>query len=1075
MTFGLRAKTTLVLGGLIALTLIIITYTNNWQSRNITETTVLELEKSKSKVIKRAIEIALLNHKQNLLTLRDVPPIQSIVRALNNQGIDPISEDSLDVWRERLAIILRAFVSNHPEYLQMRFINVDGTELVRVHRSSTDDISVVADENLQSKADSPYVLETLKLANGEIYYSDVNLNREYGVIQQPYLPVLRIATPIHDADDAVSGILILNLSTEQLFQGVSSTSSGVQREIVNDRGYYIKSHDQSKTFGFDLGTELTLGIDEPIMAKTILSQDSFIRYDKKDKELEGFEKIFFSAQDKQRYWVLIFHIPENLVFANFTSSLKTMLLISLSVGILSIGLIIWFLSRKILTPVVTMADVYERVKDGDLTVRLDTSSVKDEIQTLYQGINSFVEHQQRTTEQLNNEVALQTRRLSAVIDNIVDGIITINERGIIESFNPAASKIFGYHESEVIGHNVKILMPEPYHGEHDDYLSHHLRTDEKKLIGLERVVIGRRKDGSTFPMELGVSELTIHNAKHFVGVTRDVTERQLAKEALNEARLSAEQASMAKSEFVANMSHEIRTPMNGVIGMTHLLLDTPLSKEQQEFASIIESSARSLMSIINDILDFSKVEAGMLEIESIEFDMGTLLNEFGSSISVKAEEKGLELICPANPILHQWYNADPGRIRQILNNLVGNAIKFTEKGEVAVYYSVQQQTESRTKMLVEVIDTGIGLTPEQQSRLFERFSQADGSTTRRYGGTGLGLAISKQLVELMGGEIGVKSQVGKGSTFWFTLDLENARQPNAAQPEMDLDGQKILVVDDNLTNRKLLGHLLTNWQVDHTLVSNAKQALKSLMLATEQKHPFTIAIIDMQMPDVDGARLGKMIKSTPVLASTHLMMLTSQGQRGDGRKFKDAGFSAYLTKPVDQFILRNSLMQVAGLVSDNSPLLTTYSAKKKPQFNARVLVVEDNIINQVVAQSILEQFGIRSDVAANGQEALVSLQDLPYDLVLMDCQMPIMDGFEATRQIRQPDSPVLNSNITIVAMTANAMQGDRDKCLAVGMNDFISKPVEPSKLQQILMQWLPLSDVENNQSNSTSVASKTGD
>ncbi|MEG3767118.1 response regulator [Alteromonas sp. 14N.309.X.WAT.G.H12] len=1060
MTFGLRAKTTSVLGGLIALALIIISYTNNWQSRSIAETNVLEIEKSKSIVIIRAIEIALNNHSQNLLTLRDVPPIQSIIRAINNQGIDPISADSLDVWRERLAVILRAFVHNHPEYLQMRFINIDGTELVRVQRSNNGDISIVPDKNLQNKADSTYVVETLKLASGEIYYSDVNLNREYGVIQQPHLPVLRIATPVYGDSGGLSGLLILNLSTEQLFQEVAPANSGVHREIVNDQGYYIYSNDQSKTFGFDLGTELTLSNDEPFMAKTILNQDSFIRYDKEDKELEGFEKIFFSPHDKQRYWVLVFHIPEHLVFEDFTSSLQTMLLFSLSVGILAIGFIIWFLSRKILTPVVTMANVYERVKAGDLTVRLDTHSVKDEIRTLYQGINSFVENQQSTTKQLNDEVALQTQRLSAVIDNIVDGIITINQRGIIESFNPAASKIFGYHESEVIGHNVKILMPEPYHSEHDDYLGHHLRTDEKKLIGLERVVIGQRKDGSTFPMELGVSELKINNAKHFVGVTRDVTERQLAKDALNQARLSAEQANMAKSEFVANMSHEIRTPMNGVIGMTHLLLETPLSKEQQEFTSIIESSAKSLMTIINDILDFSKVEAGMLEIESIEFDMSRLLHEFGSSIAVKAEEKGLELICPATPVLHQWYKADPGRIRQILNNLVSNAIKFTEVGEVAVHYSVQQQTGSRTKVLIEVVDTGIGLAPEQQSRLFERFSQADGSTTRRYGGTGLGLAISKQLVELLGGEIGVKSEIGKGSTFWFTLDLENGQKPNVVQPETDLDGQKILVVDDNLTNRRLLGYLLTNWHVDHTLVPNAEQALERLMLAVEQKQPFTIAIIDMQMPDMDGAQLGKMIKSTPELAHTHLMMLTSQGQRGDGRKFKEVGYSAYLTKPVDQFILRTSLMQVAGLLSDNAPLLTAYSANKKPQLNARALVVEDNIINQVVAQSLLDQFGIRSDVAANGQEALVALENLPYDLVLMDCQMPVMDGFEATRKIRAPDSKVLNSNITIVAMTANAMQGDKDKCLAVGMNDFISKPVESSKLQQILTQWLPINGAE---------------
>jgi PAS domain S-box-containing protein len=1059
-TFGLRAKTTLVLGGLIAIALVFISYTSNWQSKHLAETKVLELEQSKSFVLKQAIEVTLENHHQTLQSLRDTPPIQAIIRARANNGVDPVSGNTLEEWRQRLTIILRAFITNHTEYQQLRFIDDMGDELVRVQRSVNGEVNEVALNELQNKADTAYFIETSKLKHGETYYSDVSLNREHGAIQFPHLPVLRIATPVFADNRKKSGLMVLNLSTEQLFAGIVSEKNGIQRSIVDNRGFYIKNSDLSKTFGLDLGVDNKLSNDEPYMAEAILSQDSFIRYDNSEKELEGFEKIFFSPQDKTHYWVLTFHIPEDLVFADITQSMQRILMFSLLIGILSIVFIIWFVSRKILTPVVTMAKVYERFRSGDLTVRLDTSSVKDEIHTLYEGINSFVENQQQATTLLKNEVTSQTKRLSSVIDNIVDGIITISERGTIESFNPAARKIFGYNDEEVIGQNVKILMPEPYHTEHDGYLENHIRTGEKKVIGIGREVIGQRKDGSTFPMELGVSELIVDDVRHFVGITRDITERHQTKTALKKAKYSAEQASLAKSEFLANMSHEIRTPMNGVIGMTNLLLDTTLNAEQYNFAKIVKSSAKSLLSIINDILDFSKVEAGMLEMESIEFDMDLLMNEFGSSIAVRAHEKGLELICPANPVQNKCFSADPGRIRQILNNLVGNAIKFTEQGEVAVYYKVQQQTGSRSKVLIEVKDTGIGLSAEQQAGLFERFSQADGSTTRRHGGTGLGLAISKQLVELMGGEIGITSIQGKGTTFWFTLDLENAEHSEINYSVTDLRGQKILVVDDNLTNRTLLGHLLTNWQVEHTLTESAKEALESLDVAVNENHPYSIAIIDMQMPDMDGAQLGVKIKANTATNDTHLVMLTSQGKRGDTKKLKEAGFNAYLNKPVDQAILYNTLLQVAKITTDNAPILNEYSSRQTPQFKARILVVEDNVINQMVAQSMLEQFGIQSDVAANGEEAVTALENFPFDLVFMDCQMPVMDGFEATRSIRAPQSKVRDKAIPIIAMTANTMQGDREKCLDAGMNDFVSKPVETLKLQQALELWLPKSKIE---------------
>jgi len=655
------------------------------------------------------------------------------------------------------------------------------------------------------------------------------------------------------------------------------------------------------------------------------------------------------------------------------------------------------------------------------------------------------------------QVRRRDRELARVLESTNEAFLSTDGEGAITAWNARAEKLLGWPAADVRGRSFgDTVLPAADREAHSSDLAAYRAGAGSAVLAKRVEMTALHRDGRGIPVE--VSWWTHENGEGFSAFVHDITERVTIQAELKQAGEQAMQASRLKSEFLANMSHEIRTPMNGVIGMSSLLLNTDLDSTQRDYAETVCSSAEALLTVIDDILDFSKIEAGKLDVESVAFDLGSVVEECAVLLAARAQQDELELTCRIDPALPGALEGDPGRLRQVLLNLLGNAVKFTSAGEVNLTARLAGEDSGDSVMVeMSVRDTGIGMDAASLEHLFDPFTQADSSTSRRYGGTGLGLAISRQLVELMGGTLNVTSEPGVGSTFTALIPFARAAGLASRTDVAELHGVHALIVDDNLTNQRVLQEMVLGWGCTAVLADGAEQALVLLREAVAQARPFDVLLLDLNMPDIDGYGLARLVRADPSLAHTPMVMLTSSAQRGEAERTQQAGIVAYLTKPVRSARLRGALN-----IALNPTIAGRKSVEPRPPVPAPgapgpaadcVLVVEDQPVNQRVLAAMLASLGYRAELALNGLEALEAIRHNHYAAILMDCQMPVMDGYEATEQLRAIEGA--GRHTCVIAVTATAMAGDRARCLEAGMDDYLVKPLSLRSLTAVMARWAP--------------------
>ena len=992
---------------------------------------------------------------EDVRVLTAIPPVEGYARARRNNGKDPFGGSSADEWLKRMATIFTAMMQPNPLYIRMRFIGIDdnGREIVRVDQNDGL-ISRSPEGDLRQHGDQDYFQDTMKLASGQIHLSSVSPNRKNGVVEKPFRPVLRVATPAYTGDGELVGIFLISIDFELLCARLGERIPGsLQGFLVSDDGDFLWHPDKRHALGFETGTPYRVqdefdgldmsGVRAMSEAATARSQVG------RDGPMRLFAiRVPYNDTEARRAVTVIVESSEQELTQMLAASRRS-LLMSGGGLLLFVLLFTGVFLRKALKPLGQLTTAATEIARGNYRVEIPEVAGKEmaALRSAFISMQSEVSAREAELcshrDRLQEQVGITSTEVTAIVQSAVNGVVTADENGIIRIFNPAAERMFGWNAADVVGQHFSVLM-ESGPAASGDFIA------ASVLSGKGREVVARRRDGSSFPANLAVGHARLSATRLlFVAFISDITLQKRRESELVQAKEMAESAARAKTEFLSNMSHEIRTPMNAILGLAYLMEKQELPAESRTMVQKIHGAGRSLLAIINDILDFSKIEAERLELEHVPFRLSDVLDNLATIMASTLGVKPVELVVGSPPAGADYLTGDGLRLGQVLINLVSNAIKFTERGEVTVAIDKLDDdiTTGRAVVRFSVRDTGIGIPESKQKQIFQAFSQADTSTTRSYGGTGLGLAISSRLVELMGGVLAVNSVPGQGSTFSFTLSFERNEPAGTAVPEMT--HQRVLIADDHPSARHALADVTAGLGWSSEVVESGAQAVAAVHESEDK--PFDVILLDWRMPELDGLEAAERIRNVASQESSPIIVMVtaydrSQLQRVPGSQVADV----VLTKPVTSSCLYNAVQEAKCRRGSLTPALNA-SAVVQRLVGIRVLVVDDSDINRDVAERILSGEGASVELAGDGSAALTALGNSPdgFDIVLMDMQMPVMDGYTATRQIRATEAL---AKMPVVALTAGAFKAQRDLALKAGVNAFVAKPFDVEQLVDTIVE-----------------------